>query len=127
MPLTRRHVFTGFAAALLLAQGIYGLVNCWLESSWGPAVFCVVAIVSGIGLAHRRWWSRPATVAVVLLVFVPGIWVGWRTTEAGVYRNRSAYEISIMAMPGLLYLGLAIFCVYVAMRYVPGRTRRAKT
>jgi len=107
---TRSPVFTWLAAALLLAQGIYGLVNCWLESSWDPALFCVVAIVSGFGLAYRRWWSRPATVALALLVFVPGIWVGWRTAEAGVYRNRNTYEIFLMAMPGLLYLGLTIFC-----------------
>jgi hypothetical protein len=127
MPLTRSHVFIRLAAALLLAQGIYGLVSCWLESSWGPALFCIVAIVSGFGLAYRRWWSRPATVALALLVLVSGIWIGWRTAETGVYRNRHAYEISLMVMPGLLYLGLTIFCVYVAIRYVPGRTRRAKT
>jgi hypothetical protein len=127
MPLTRPYVLIYFAAALLLAQGIYGLVNCWLESVWGPALFCVVAIISGFGLAYRRWWSRPATVALALLVFVPGIWVGWRTAQAGVYHNRHAYEISLMAMPGLLYMGLTIFCVYVALRYVPGRTGRAKT
>lgn len=127
MPLAKSHVFIRLAAALLFAQGIYGLVSCWLESSWGPVLFCIVAIVSGFGVAYRRWWSRPATVALALLVFAPGIWVGWRIVEGGVFRNRHAYEISRMVMPGLLYLGLAIFCVYVAIRYVPGRTRRANT
>jgi hypothetical protein len=118
---------TWIAAALLLAQGIYGLVVCWLGSNWEPALFCIVTMASGLGLAYRRWWSRPVTVAVALLLLVPGLWAAWRATAAGVFHNRHAIEILLMILPGLLYAGLTVFCVYVAIRYVPGRNRRAQT
>jgi hypothetical protein len=127
MPLTRPHVLTWIAAALLLAQGFYGLVACWLGSNWEPALFCFVTIASGLGLAYRRWWSRPVTVAVALLLLVPGLWAAWRATATGVFHNRHAIQIFLMILPGLLYAGLMVFCVYVAIRYVPGRNRRAQT
>jgi len=127
MRLTRPQIFTWVATALLVGQGIYGLVMCWLEHSWGPALFCVVAIISGLGLAYRRWWSRPAIVALALLLLIPGIWVGWHTITAGLYRNRHSYEIFLMVMPALVYFGLTMFCVYVAIKYVPVRNRREET
>jgi hypothetical protein len=118
---------TWIAAALLLAQGIYGLVTCWLGSNWEPALLCVITIASALGLAYRRWWSRPVTVAVALLLLVPGLWAAWRATAAGVFHNRHAIEIFLMILPGLLYVCLTMFCVYVAIRYVPGRIRRRQT
>jgi len=54
MTLTRPWLLTSFAAALLIAQGIYGLVSCWLENDWDSALWCGVAIFAGLGLAGRR-------------------------------------------------------------------------
>ena len=115
------------AATLLLIQGVYGLVACWFEGSWGPALFCVIAIVAGIGLAARRRWSRPVVVALALLLMISGGWFVWRVAAAGVFRNRHALEISLMLLPGLTYLGLSVFCAYVALKYVPGRNRPPQT
>jgi hypothetical protein len=124
---TKSRVLILVAAALLLAQGIYGLLACWLESHWGSAQFCVVAIIAGFGVAYRRWWSRPLVVALMLLLLIPGIWFGWRTAAAGVFRNRQAFDICLLLLPGVGYLGLSIFCAYVALRHVPGRKRRSQT
>jgi membrane associated rhomboid family serine protease len=120
---TKSRVLTLVAAALLLTQGIYGLVACWLESNWGSAQFCVVAIIAGLGVAYRRWWSRPLVVALVLLLLSAGIWFGWRTAAAGLFRNRKVIDISLMLLPAVGYLGLSIFCAYVAVKHVPGRKR----
>jgi hypothetical protein len=127
MPLSRSGALTRFAGALLLAQGIYGLVGCWLEDYWGPGLFCVGALIAGLGLAYRRWWSRPVTVGLALLAIVPVIWTGWHTLKAGRYTDRNPYEIFAMVTPGVLYLMTALFCVYVAIRYVPSRPSRTKT
>jgi len=89
-------------------------------------VFCAVAIVSALGLARRRWWSGPATIALALLVMIPGIRVWSGAVRAGVYSNRQAYDIALMTLPGFLYLATAVFCVYVAIRYVPRRKRRPR-
>jgi hypothetical protein len=127
MPLSKSDALTRLAAALLLVQGIYGLVSCWLEDNWGPALFCVGALIAGLGLAYRRWWSRPITIALAILVMVPAIWAGWSTLKAGRYTDRNPYEIFAMVAPGVLYLMIALFCVYVAIRYVPSRPSSTKT
>jgi hypothetical protein len=111
------------AAALLLTQGVYGLVACWRENNWWPAPYCLAAIIAGLGIASRRWWSKPLVVALVLLLLIPGIWIAWRATTSGVFHNRYAFEIFLMVLPGLAYLGLAAFCAYVAIKHVPGRSR----
>jgi hypothetical protein len=127
MPRTTSRVLTLVAAGLMLAQGVYGLVACWLERYWGPTPFCVAAVVSAIGLAYRRWWSRPLVIALVLLLLVPALWKVWRATTGGVFRDRQASEVCLILLPGLVYIGLAMFCVYVAARYVPGRIRPTQT
>jgi hypothetical protein len=126
MPVTRPDVLTWIAATLLFVQCIYGLVACWLANNWGPALFCFVTIACGAGLAFQRWWSRPVTAAVALLLLVPWLWAVWHAAAAGVFHNRRGIEMILMILPGLLYAGLAVFCVYVAVRYIPDRNRRAQ-
>jgi len=67
----KSRVFILSAAALLLIQGIYGIVECWFESDWASALFCIAAINAGLGLAFRAWWSRPIVLALVLLLLIP--------------------------------------------------------
>ncbi len=114
------------ATALLLAQGVDGLLECWLEDYWGPTLFCVAAIIGGLGLVYRAWWSRPIIIALVLLLFLAGIVTGWRLADSTLFRNRHAVEIVLMLLPGLVYLGLSAFCAYVAVVHVPTRRRRPK-
>lgn len=121
MPFTKSRALTMIAAALMLAQGVYGIVMCWLENYWTPVLFCVAAIVSGFALASRCWWSKLLVVTLMLLVFVPGLWIGWRAVAGGLFHGHSAMEICLMLFPGLAYLGLSLFCAYVAVKYVPGR------
>ena len=125
--LTKSGVLVMSAAVLLLTQGVYGLVQCWLERNWGPVLFCIAAIIAGFGLACRRWWSRPIVLALVLLLLIPSIRTAWRATTSGLFRDRHALEIFLMVLPGLAYLGLSAFCVYVAVKYVPARSRPTQT
>ena len=120
---TRLRILTLSAAALLLAQGVYGLVECWVESTWGPTLVCIASIIAGFGLAYRMWWSRSIVAALVLLALLPSIRTGWHVKNSGLFHNRGALEIFLMLSPGLAYLGLSVFCAYVAFRYVPGRSR----
>jgi hypothetical protein len=125
--LIRLRILTLSAAALLLAQGVHGLVECWLESDWGPTLFCIAAIIAGFGLAYRVWWSRPIVAALVFLLLIPSIRTGWHVANSGLFHNRGAFEIFLMILPGLAYLGLSAFCAYVAFRYVPVRSRSKQT
>lgn len=127
MILTRSRVLILVAAALLLTQGVFGLVACWLASEWGPALFCIAAIIAGLGLACRRWWSRPIVLALVLLLLIPGIRTAWHVANSGLFHNRDTSEIVLMILPGLAYLGLSAFCAYVAIMYVPARSRPTQT
>ena len=124
---TKSRVPTLIAAGLMLTQGVYGLVACWLEGYWVPLPFCVAAVVSAFGLVYRRWWSRPLVIALVLLLLVPALWKVWRAITGGVFRDRHALEVCLILLPGLVYIGLSIFCVYVAARYVPARSRPTQT
>jgi hypothetical protein len=122
--LARPRILTLSAAAVLLAQGAYGLFECWLESDWGPTLFCIAAIIAGLGVACRVWWSRPIVLALVLLLLIPSIRTGWHVTNSGLFRDRHAFEIFLMLLTGLAYVGLWAFCAYVAFRYVPARGRK---
>jgi hypothetical protein len=108
------------AAALLLTQGVYGLVMCWSESNWWRFLFCLATIAAGVGLVYQRWWSRPLTVAIVALLLVPGIKVLHGVISGGVFRGHQFVDMCWMLLPLVGYLGLAIFCAFVAVRYVPG-------
>jgi hypothetical protein len=113
------------AVSLLLAQGIYGLVFCWIANTWGPSLLCVAAIVAGIGVAMRAWWSRPLVIAVALLLIVPLITAIWRAARAGVFRDRAWPETLLIVLPGVVFTWLACFCCYVVL--VVLRRPRART
>jgi hypothetical protein len=108
------------AAALLLTQGVYGLALCWSDNNWWRFLFCLATIAAGVGLIYQRWWSRPLTVALVALLLIPGIQVLHRVISGGLFRGHSTVEICLMLLPLAGYLGLGVFCAYVAVRYVPG-------
>jgi hypothetical protein len=98
------------AVSLLLAQGIYGLVFCWIENTWGASLLCVAAIVAGIGVAMHVWWSRPLVIAVALLLTAPLIVAIWRAAMAGVFRDQAWPETLLIVLPGFVLTLLACFC-----------------
>ena len=108
------------AAALILTQGVYGLAMCWSDNNWWRFLFCLATIAAGVGLFYQRWWSRLLTVAIVVLLLVPGIRVLLRAISDGAFRGHGIVDMCLMLLPLVGYLGLAIFCAYVAVRFVPG-------
>jgi hypothetical protein len=108
------------AAALLLTQGVYGLALCWSENNWWRFLFCLATIAAGVGLVYLRWWSRPLTVAIVALLLIPGIQVLHRVISGGVFRGHTMMDMCLMLLPLVGYLGLGLFCAYVAVWFVPG-------
>ena len=106
------------ASAVLFAQGLYGLLCCWLTNVWMPSLLSIAAIVAGVGLMLRRQWSRPLVIVIALLLIVPLLWANWRAFSAGVFQNRGPSEVLLMLLPGMFFAALAVYCCYVAIVYL---------
>ena len=107
---------------VLGGYGAWRLTNCWYAHAWVPAIGPAASIAAAVGVALRKWWSRPLVLLLALLFVGTWLYYTWLATTAGFYRGWPLRNVVISLLPGLFFSSIAVFCCYVvAVRLRPSQ------
>ena len=111
-------IHVGVLVILLLSYGCFSIYSAVTERQWDLIVGGAASLVAATAVVASRRWARYIVFLVAAASILGLAWYIWLGIRSGYFGHLSPLKIVLSLAPGLLFASLALYCCYVAQKYV---------
>jgi hypothetical protein len=114
-------IHVGFLTAMLVSYGTWSIYIAISGRLWDYIIGGTISLIAAAGVTTDRRWARYAVYLLAVALTCGWLWYVWLALRVGYFARVSSAEGLLSLVPGLALMLLAMYCCYVAWRYVGGK------